>query len=345
MITILKSKKSGLFTLVANVFLMFLAINLSAQDKSKDEKTTSITGANTNSNQSKLVYKVPFKVPVNVFNKFRLTESTKVKRIYSDSTNIEYTRNTTYYYHLRAISFPEEGFQKVFASIDSIEYDFQSGKKVIKYDDQDDEFVPPLNERDFLLFIQPLGKTFQAIYSNYGQVARIEGEDLEEKRTIIKNDIPKYENPERLIAILDKLSDQELIKIFDPLKNILPTFKVGFDTTWNRNIDFNLDVFKVTGNSKVKLNDYRNNSYQLLAEMDSLTTNQKTFRLPDMNKEADLLQFKGKGTYTLDISNTGAPSYGKADLYYEVMGKITNNEFYQIAQSTYIWDLMGRTAY
>lgn len=343
MITIFKSKNSGLFALIANVFFMFLAINLSAQDKSKDEKTTSITGASAN--QSKLSYKVPFKIPVSVFNKFRLSESTKVKRIYSDSTSIEYTRNTTYYYHLRAISFPEEGFQKVFASIDSMEYEFQSGKKIVKFDDQDDESMPPLHERDFLLFIQPLGKTFQAIYSNYGQVARIEGEDLDEKRTNIKNDIPKYENPERLVAILDKLSDQELIKIIDPLKNILPTFKVNFDTTWSRNIDLNLDVFKVKGDSKVKLNDYRNNNYQLLATMDSLTTDQKTFRLPDMNKEADLLQFMGKGTYSLDISNAGAPSYGKAELYYELKGKITNNEFYQTSQTTLIWDLMARTSY
>ena len=121
--------------------------------------------------------------------------------------------------------------------------------------------------------------------------------------------------------------------------------EVIYFNTDEENIDLNLDVFKVKGDSKVKLNDYRNNNYQLLATMDSLTTDQKTFRLPDMNKEADLLQFMGKGTYSLDISNAGAPSYGKAELYYELKGKITNNEFYQTSQTILIWDLMARTSY
>lgn len=333
----------NLVLVLAFVGLMF-SNNTNAQTKSNEksnDKTTSVTGATPN----KLNYKIPFKFPTSVYNKFRLTETTKVKRLFSDSSVIEYDRQTTYFYHLRAISFPEDGFQKIFVSFDSIQYQLKSGKKVIKFDDQDDEFVPPLNERDFLLFIQPLGKTFEAIYSNYGQVARIEGEDLNEKRNTLKNDIPKYENPERLVAVLDKISDQELTKLFDPLKNILPVKNVNFDTTWVRDIDWNIDVFKTKTSAVVKLNDYRNNQYQLLAEMDSITTTQTTMRLPDMNKECDLKEFKAKGKYTLDLSNVGAPTYGKAEFNYEAKGKITNNDFIQYGETILIWDLLGRTSY
>lgn len=303
--------------------------------------TKSVTGTSSNS----LNYKIPFKFPTSVYNKYRLTETTKVKRIFSDSTSLEYERNYTYHFFLRSISFPADGFQKVFVSFDSLDYYFKSGDKVIRYNDQDDEAVPPLNERDFLLFMQPLGKTFDAIYSNYGQVGKIEGEDLDEKRNMIKNDITKYENPERLLAILDKLSDQELIKLFDPLKNILPVFNVNFDTTWTRAINWNVDVFKCSSEAKIKLSDYRNNHYQLTAKIDSLTTSQTTFRVPDLNKEAELEDFKGKGIYTLDISNQGAPAYGKAVFNYQTKGKITNTTFVQEGETTLIWDLIGRTSY
>jgi len=323
-----------------NTIIFVIALNFTTSTAIA-QNTTNIQRNNNN----KLNYKIPFKIPVSVFNKFRLTENTKVKRVYSDSNVVEYDRNYTYYYHLRAISFPEDGYQKVYASFDSCEYNFNSGKKMVRFISQDDEAVPPLNERDFLLFIQPLGKTFEALYSNYGQVAKIQGDDLNEKRDQIKNDIKKYDNPERLEAILAKLSDLELVKLIDPIKNLLPSFSVDFDTTWNRDLDFNLDVINVRGNSKVNLVDYRNNAYKLNCQMDSLYTDQKTFRLPEMNKEAELLEFKGNGNYELEISYVGAPSYAKANLNSIIKGKITNTQFTQFTETILIWDLMEKTVY
>jgi hypothetical protein len=121
----------------------------------------------------------------NAYRLYKLTEITNVHRVYSDSTTKDFKREVTYFMTLTIFDKPENGFQNLKIVIDSMIYKFSEENKVIKFNSQSEE-MKPIRLKDLEATTVPLNRQFDMTYSPYGEVAKIESQDIEEVIDFIK---------------------------------------------------------------------------------------------------------------------------------------------------------------
>ncbi|MGC8748061.1 MAG: hypothetical protein ACP5RR_04155 [Candidatus Kapaibacteriota bacterium] len=211
-------------------------------------------------------YSLKAKFKVQVYYNYVLSDTTIAKRIYSDSTIREYTRIVNYYLTLYQPDSPKEGFSKVEISIDSLRYKFIEGNKVIEFTNIETAQPSVFKFDDFQTYSIPMSMQFDIIYSPYGEVAKIEGERLIEKRNYVeqlKSTIPDsiwYYNWK------DGLSDQRLKQIGDVIKITYPINPVYRDSLWSSPIELQIDGLQIIDTAELKAVGFMNNKYSIIGK-------------------------------------------------------------------------------
>ncbi len=241
------------------VFVSIFAAILSINFILSQEKT--LPGAKETSLPPAYLLKPVFRVH-NYYN-YILYDTSEVVRIYKDSSTVKYTRNMIYYLTLVQPDPPVDGFSRVEVSIDSIYYRFQEGQKVYEFSSIENSNPNVFKFEDFQTYSIPMSMEFTIVYSPYGEVAKIEGERLLEKRRYI--DTLKATIPDSIWYFnwVDGLSDSRLKQIADVIKITFPINPVYKDSIWSSPIELQIDGINVIDTLDLKCTGFFNNKYSI----------------------------------------------------------------------------------
>lgn len=325
-----------LFSFVISTFAQ--SVDDTSKDKSKKGKDLN------EKKDDNLKYKIKVKFPLEIYHVYRMTESSQISRTFSDNNVTEFTRDVNYFYTMRLTTNAEEGFQKIAVIIDSMDYEYKLGNKVLKSSSQSDEAIP-LNNKDFLNYFIPVSKDFNMTYSPYNDVAKLEGERLFEMRK-------EYSDPETGIKdslgksiFLSRISDKDLRFITDLTKNILPISEVALDTIWRSPFYFDVAGLRFSGNTNTKLKGLKARTYLLESTTDTLNIENRMKYFQDLNTDVLIEKGKSFGVYSLDANSDGAMTYAKAQFTSELDCRINKITFKEIIKTKTIWDLLERFHY
>ncbi|MCX7909660.1 MAG: hypothetical protein N2560_09125 [Ignavibacteria bacterium] len=201
-----------------------------------------------------------------VYYNYVLSDTTKIKRVYADSSVREFQRIIRYFLTIMQPDSPKDGFSKVEISIDSINYRFIEGNKVYEFTNIETSNPNVFKFDDFQTYNIPMSMQFVIVYSPYGEVARIEGERLLEKRAYIeqlKNSIPDsiwYYN------WTDGLSDNRLKFIGDVIKLLYPVNPVYRDSVWYSPLELQIDGILILDTVELRATGFINNKYTIIGK-------------------------------------------------------------------------------
>jgi hypothetical protein len=317
------------------VLILILSISfgqLSAQDAIKGEK----------SKKEPPKHKVAVKHNTKVYSSYKLTEETKVYRQFADSSSQEYKREVTYFLTQFVPDPPENGFDKVEVSIDSMLYKYTEGDAVFEFDSQSEK-MPSTSFFDLTVTSVPLGRAFTMTYSPYGDVAKIEGEDIDWLKKYVTVDGKKSLDTMKKYIWVRGVSDEHLLYLGDIQKRIIPLRTMQIDSTWKAMFAFEMDG--ITFNdaaTTVKISDLSSGNFTLMAVADSMTTPQTFGRFNEINEFVNIEASSAKGKYILKISPKGAIENAQADFYAEVSARFKKESFKEKIWTKATWELLGQ---
>jgi hypothetical protein len=240
-----------------------------------------------------------------VYYNYVLSDTTIVKRVYADSSQREFKRIVNYYLTIMQPDAPKDGFSKVEVSIDSINYKFFDGNKVYEFSDIETANPSVFKFDDFQTYSVPMSMQYDIIYSPYGEVAKIEGERLEEKRNYVeqlKTSIPDsiwYYNWK------DGLSDARLKQIGDVIKILYPINPVYRDSIWYSPIELQIDGLNIVDTVELKATGFMNNKYSIVGRFVKPSTiwkNTKFYDIKSLSLPYKIINSKGNIKQTLSAT-------------------------------------------
>ena len=283
------------------IFMLFLMLLFSFSNLFSQE----ISGENSRSNEP-ILYTIKSKFPVNIQHDYSYTDTTKITRIFSDSSQQEFMRILKFYFTLRAPNATDkEGFTVVIASVDSLEYTFKRRDSTYYYNSQSDNLRPPkLN--DYLLNTVPLGLDFEMTYSPYQEVAKVSSETLDKKRKYVSDSATAPSDPDIRFIWNDRLSDVPLLSCFDVVKGILPNSKTSIDSTWNHEIVLDIDGASISDSVQFKLSSFNIKNYIIDGTVKKIYPLKKMTRLFDINTLSEVISSTGTGDYKIKVQPRGS---------------------------------------
>ncbi|MFN3305837.1 MAG: hypothetical protein ACK42Z_01485 [Candidatus Kapaibacteriota bacterium] len=198
------------------------------------------------------------------FYNYVLYDTTEVHRTYADSSKKHFKRIINYFMTLVQRDDPKDGFAKVEIYIDSITYKFVENDKVYEFVNIESSNPNIFKFEDFQTYIVPMSMQFEIIYSPYGEVAKIEGERLLEKRSYVEKLRPTLPDTLWYYNWNDGLSDQRLKHIGDVIKLIYPPHPIFRDSLWRSPIELLIDGINLIDTVELKATGFFNNQYQIV---------------------------------------------------------------------------------
>ncbi len=313
------------FTLGLAAFGFLLGSSLLAQDAMKSEN-------------QKLTFMVKSIYPVNVSHVYKMTEKTKVIRRFSDSTVKEYNRDMTVFLSLYAPSAPDNGFNTLIISVDSLIYKYSDEKNTAVFNSQDDNSRPPkVSDYDSKGLI--LGKSFELTYSPYGEIAKITGEDLKEKRSLVNDPATGIKDTIRRFNWNFGLSDGHLAFIGDLQKQVLPLKRIDTSDVWPAMFNYEIEGVHFSDTVNVKMKDYNTDVYNLVATMNKVKLPKGAYSFNGFDRFINLTDGTVSGTYTINVNPKGFIKYAEGNfesiMHLEYHGEMIE----QKVTSTVSWEL------
>lgn len=315
------------------LFILLSSINLMSQESAETGKKDEV-----------VKYDVSFDLDQLVYHRYRVTEYTKVKRVFEDSTSNEFEKSVTHWFTVFVPGAKDKnGFLKVEIRTDSLDYKFDSNPKKVAYATRDVDEMMPINFMDFFQSFAADNRAFNFTYSPYGDIALVEGKEIEEER---KN-YTKTTNPIKREQILNAISDNKLKFLFDVPKGVFPPFEATLDTSWKSEIRYYITNVPFTGEITNSFKGYSNKEYHITSNIDSLKLEDSIENnyFPDLDKYGSVTKAIATGTINTDMHTGGTVKYVKANLKAILAGKISNIKYNQIIETTYTWDLLGKFSY
>jgi hypothetical protein len=223
------------------------------------EKT--VTGAKEGNLPPAYTLKPVFRTQI--YYNYNLYDTAYVVRVYPDSSIKKFKRIITYYMTFVQPDAPKNGFSFVEVAIDSIYYKFEDGQNIYEFSNIETASPGVFKFEDFQTYSVPMGVEFTIVYSPYGEVAKIEGDRLLEKRKFVDTLKPAVSDTIWLYNWTDGLSDSRLKHIGDVVKIIYPSTPVFRDSIWFSPIDLYLDGLIVYDTVVVKCAGFSNNRYSI----------------------------------------------------------------------------------
>jgi hypothetical protein len=314
------------------IIIIFMPLfNVFSQEKSVENKNTS----------DPITYTIKAKFPVNILHVYTYTDSTKIIRIFSDSTKQEFHRVIKYYFTLRAPdTIDKDGFTTVIASVDSLVYSFKNKDTSYYYNTQSENIRPP-KSNDYLLNMVPLGLDFEMTYSPYQEVAKVWSEILDNKRKYVTDPSTAPSDSDIKFIWNDRLSDIPLLSCFDIVKGILPNMKTYIDSTWNDEIVLDIEGAAIKDSVMFKLSSFNIKNYIIDGTVKSINYNNKFTRLFDIGTLAEVISINGKGDYKIKVQPRGTITELLINHDLNVQYKIQNDILTQKIITKKQWKLEG----
>lgn len=325
-------------TMVYRIALCILLVGtLSAQD--------GVRGVSPAPEKPKETVALYLRFPVGRLFDYVLSDTTRVHRIYSDSSTLDYVRTLTYYLSLEAVKVPQDGLVSVQVTIDSLRYSFSSGGNTISYAPGDQM---PLQFPDFVAAVVPVNRQFTMYYSPYWDVAKVEGEMLDWLRDYIAEGAEKVSSFDSLqkFVWLRNISLPVLAHYADPQKGVLPHGRVTLDSTWAKPFVCLADGIEFRDPaSKTRIIEQRGPIFVLQSRSDSLLPKLEALKLYNIGRFVSITGGNASCTHTVELHKAGFVQSAVMTLTGTVTCKVRNETFEQHIQSRSVWTLRGQYDY
>jgi hypothetical protein len=319
------------FSILPLILLLAFNIELSAQGSPQKGEPAIDTTA----------YRVAVRYPLKVYSRYKLVEQTEIKRTYSDGSNKDYTRDITYYLTQFVSKLPEDGFNTVSVTIDSMIYDLKDGEKTYHFDSQaHDKEIP--NIQDLTAIAIPLGRTYDMIYSPYNEVVRVEGEDLDWLKDYVLVKGKDILDTIKKTIWMRGISDTHLAYLADLQKNTIPSVKVRKDTVWFSPFKFQFDGITFFDTAQSRIAEYNAGVFTIESRINNMKPLKEAVILYDINTLVTADSGKFDGTYSYKLRPNGTITYAEANFQGVVYPKIRNEVFTQMVKKRTIWELLDQ---
>ncbi|MCS7000286.1 MAG: hypothetical protein RML15_05125 [Bacteroidota bacterium] len=283
--------------------------------------------------------------PVGRLFSYEWTDTTTVRRIYSDSSTLEYQRVLTYYLSLEAMESPRDGRTSVQVTIDSLRYSFSSGGNTLRYNPGDQM---PLQFPDFVAAVVPVNRQFQMTYSPYWDVAAVEGEMLDWLRSYVMEgagNVSGFDSLQQFIW-LRNISLPVLAHYADPQKGALPNGRVAIDSLWQKPFVILADGIELRDpRARTRIVEQRGPVFVLRTESDSLRPTLERVKLYNIQRFVEIIGGQGRCAHTVELHKAGFVEMATTDLAADVQCRVRNEIFTQQIRSRYVWKLRGQFDY
>jgi hypothetical protein len=284
-------------------------------------------------------YKLVVNFRVNTFHTTKITESTKVTRTYPDSSTKEYKRDVVYYTTTQIMESPTKGFQTIIVTLDSLNYRFSEGDVVFDFNTSDFQ-GNALKFKDLNLKTIALGRTYNLIYSPYGEIAKISSEDIEETMDYMKTKGADYLTPIELFIWNHGLSTNHLSYLGDRKKIVFPFDRIAKDSLWKSPLSLELNGYNYNDTLNLKIKEYNAGVFQIEGQSSSIShvdSEILTYEISDLVK---ILETNGSGIFNMTLNASG--SILKSGFIYDIISKIKvgNQVIIENIESNVNWELM-----
>ncbi|MFA6572097.1 MAG: hypothetical protein WCT77_12765 [Bacteroidota bacterium] len=302
-------------------------------------------GVNPKANPEIPKHKVTVKYMKNTYRVYKLTEHTVVNRYTTDSVKSNYERDLTYFLTLGVPDPPDaDGFQRLVITIDSLNYKFIADSvKKIDYFTQDESKRPPRSV-DFEAISVPMNRTFTFILSPYGEVAKIESEDISVLKDYIEEQGKNLKKKDAMKKFIwtDGLTDSRLLAIADYRKIMLPRQPIEKDTIWKTPISFQIDFKDYSDTLSAKIAEYNGGLYHIEATTNKILPSEKECYFNGVVQTGKVENTEGKGIFKMTINNKGIITRSEADFELINKCKVENETFNEQVTTKMIWDYIGQ---
>jgi len=259
----------------------------------------------------------------------KVVEITNVHRIYPDETVKDYSREITYYITTKVPSSPDDGFQTLLVTVDSLVYKFKEGESVFEFNTTD-MVGNALTFKDLNYKTVSLGREFELVYSPYGEVADIKSDEISETINYVNEKGEGYLTDVQKYFWINGLSKEHLGYLSDIKKILLPEEKIAVDSIWYSPVSLELNGYNFYDTLALKITNYNAGTYTLEGESLSIKPYDKesfTYNVSDLVKVSGVT---GKGKFKVMLKAMGRVESTESE--YDVNAKIKVGEQFIVEQ-------------
>lgn len=258
-------------------------------------------------NEFELRYQLRTDYPPGVKHIYQYTETTTTTHKYADTLipDFKYERQINYFITLFSPSRQESGFKKVLFNVDSCTYSMlDSRNQRIVYNSQDQEFRQ-LDDLDLLAATIPLNNTLELTFSPYGELAKIESEDVKSLVEYVKEGGRQALDSVTYDVWLDRLSPQAFAQLADIPRRMIPEGWIAPDSVWRRIANFRADGVDFRDTLSVSVYNFEEAVYTLKAEGTSLSCIPTEVFMHGYPHNVKVQQAEGKLQSTMQLARLG----------------------------------------
>jgi len=284
-------------------------------------------------------FKLNLRFPANVYFTYTFTEETNVQRTYSDNTVLTYDRDLKYYFTIMSPAAPKNGFYNIFVSIDSLNYKYAEGEKIIEYNSQSETQRPPFRHRDYERISIALGRDFILNMSPYDEPIGIEGEDYEFYVYQMTGEEIGIRDSVRLRLWKKGLSMTNLAFLSKPSHNILPDEPIEKDSVWSKEINMIFDGLRFKDSVRAKIISTASRGFRIEGNSEKLIPIDEPALINGIKDEILVLDSEAEIKYSVEYNPRGYVSEFIADAVINMRIKAGNDIFKQVVSTRYIWKI------
>lgn len=265
---------------------------------------------NSENNTFPPAYTIKGALRTKIYYNYIVTDTTKVTRVFTDSSVLKYQRIIKYFITIIQPDFPENGFTKVDVSVDSIHYSFSDGIENYEFTTIEKASSKVLGFEDFKAYSIPMSRQFSLIFSPYGEVAKVEGEQLTSDRNYISEISTKTNDSILIHNWSDWLSDFALQHIGNVFKILYPQVPVYRDSIWITTLDIRIENLNLTDTLEAKVTGFWNNLYTIEGKIKGFYLHPKPikyFKVNNLSLETELTKLES--SFTQNLTTTGVVKY------------------------------------
>jgi len=305
------NKKANIMRLLIVALAAVFLINSSSQSAPRDS-TELVT-----------MYSPEYVLKVNFYNIYSIDETSDVVRTLEDGTEETYTREVTYFIRHLVKNLPDEGFQSIKISIDSMRYKLTDGSKSYEFNSQANDY-PSKYTREFQMYSALLGAEYVITYSPYGDLAKVETDALDKSaKDIHESKLPIMKK----FYLLSGMTQSRSEYLSDLKKLALPDGEVAEDSVWECSMNFHLSSIAWSGKAKVHVSDYNVGNMTIRADIESMETKQGNCGFYDVSKLATINKSKASGSYEIVLTPRGALHRADGQFDIEIEASVNDLKF------------------
>jgi len=279
-------------------------------------------------------------IPVGRIRYYELEEHTRVERLFADSTRQSWERQVTSLLRLYAFTSRENATTDVACRIERLHYRFRHDTLTVEFDSQHPERttrrIPDLEYASMLL-----GTEAEILFSSYGDIARVGGEQLEWLQNYLQSELST--DPSRRAAMLAAISPARWAALFDLHKGIVPGIRVREDSSWKRLTTLWLEAVEWSDTAHVHIAQTTDTTRILVGVLPHLQLVSSRVWLPDLpSSPVSPRNGSGHAQITVELAPQGRilRSELHAHTEYDAVPEGHGQPFRQTVQVTLRWRLV-----